>query len=99
VHSSANTLPETQYAVRCGKWKYRLPDGRRKKKKPAETEKKGAEEEQDKTLGELYDLAADIGEKNNLAAQNPDIVKRLKERIENFDRELKAGARPIGKIS
>ena len=26
---------------------------------------------------ELYDLDADIGEKNNLAAKHPDIVKRL----------------------
>ena len=28
---------------------------------------------------ELYDLEADIGEKNNVAGQHPDIVARLKE--------------------
>ena len=30
---------------------------------------------------ELYDLHSDIREEHDVAAQNPDIVKRLKERI------------------
>jgi arylsulfatase A-like enzyme len=48
---------------------------------------------------ELYDLEADIGEKNNLADKHLDIVKRLASLMEDFDRELKANARPPGRSS
>ena len=43
---------------------------------------------------ELYDLSADIGERNNVAEQNPDVVQRLAAMMEQFDRELKANQRP-----
>ncbi len=46
---------------------------------------------------ELYDLEADIGEKNNVAAEHPAIVKRLNYIMKEFDRELKANVRPPGK--
>jgi arylsulfatase A-like enzyme len=46
---------------------------------------------------ELYDLEADIGEKNNLADKHPDIVTRLTKIMRQFDAELKANARPAGK--
>ncbi len=47
---------------------------------------------------ELYDLKADISEKNNLADKYPEIVKRLTSMMEEFDRELKANVRPAGKV-
>ncbi|MBL7188637.1 MAG: sulfatase-like hydrolase/transferase [Phycisphaerae bacterium] len=47
---------------------------------------------------ELYDLGADISEKNNLAENHPDIVKRLTSTMEEFDAELKAKSRPPGKV-
>jgi arylsulfatase A-like enzyme len=47
---------------------------------------------------ELYDLGADISEKNNLAENHPDIVKRLTSTMEEFDTELKANSRPPGKV-
>ena len=47
---------------------------------------------------ELYDLQADIGEKNNLAQNHPDIVQRLTKTMEEFDAELKANSRPLGKV-
>jgi len=46
---------------------------------------------------ELYDLEADISETNNLADKHPEIVKRLAGLMEEFNRELKANARPAGK--
>ena len=46
---------------------------------------------------ELYDLRADISEKNNLAENHPDIVKRLTSTMQKFDAELKANSRPAGK--
>jgi arylsulfatase A-like enzyme len=36
----------------------------------------------------LYDLSVDIGEKNNLAAKNPEIAKRLREKLQAWGGEL-----------
>ena len=51
-----------------------------------------------KKTTELYDLENDIGEKNNLANAHPQIVRGLTNRMEEFDRRLKANARPPGKV-
>ena len=51
-----------------------------------------------KKTTELYDLEADIGEKNNLANTHPQIVQRLTRTMEEFDRQLKTNARPPGKV-
>jgi len=51
-----------------------------------------------KKTTELYDLEADISEKNNLAGARPRIVRRLSELMEEFDNRLKANARPPGKV-
>lgn len=48
---------------------------------------------------ELYDLQADISEKNNLSDKYPDIVERLTTMMKEFDSELKANVRPPGKVS
>ncbi|MHC4253721.1 MAG: sulfatase-like hydrolase/transferase, partial [Planctomycetota bacterium] len=72
-------------AVRSGKWKLRTGRGRRKRGAPP-------------TAGfELYDLDADIGEKNNVAGANQQVVARLKAMMQEFDRELKANSRRAGK--
>lgn len=55
--------------VRKGKWKYLLPD--------AHFHGYAAEDGR-KKVDELYDLEADIGERNNLAEKHPDIVSELK---------------------
>jgi arylsulfatase A len=48
---------------------------------------------------ELYDLEADISEKNNLADKYPDTVTELTNVMKEFDSELKANARPAGKVA
>ena len=75
-------------AVRCGKWKLHLkpPDQRRRRKAP--------QPKPQPTGAQLYDLSADIGEKTNVAAQNPDVVKRLTAILQAFDKEMTANARP-----
>ncbi|HSP41397.1 MAG TPA: sulfatase-like hydrolase/transferase, partial [Luteolibacter sp.] len=45
----------------------------------------------------LFDLSADIGEKNNLADANPELVKRLHQRMIELDAAIEAGARPVWK--
>jgi len=47
---------------------------------------------------ELYDLDADIGESNNVAAVNPGVVARLKAQAEKFNADLMANRRPEGKM-
>jgi arylsulfatase A-like enzyme len=47
---------------------------------------------------ELYDLEADIGEKNSVAGTHPDIVERLTDMMQEFDRDLKANARSAGRV-
>jgi arylsulfatase A-like enzyme len=48
---------------------------------------------------ELYDLEADISEKNNLASEHPEIVAQLTKMMKEFDEQLKANRRPAGKVS
>lgn len=45
---------------------------------------------------EFYNLETDIGEKDNLAKEHPDIVERLIKTMDEFDKELKENARPAG---
>jgi arylsulfatase A len=46
----------------------------------------------------LFNLAKDIGEKNNVAADHPEIVDKLSAALEKFKAEMKAEGRPAGKI-
>ena len=48
--------------------------------------------------GPLYNLDEDLGEKKNLAAKRPGVVKRLKGYMNEFERDLKKNSRPIGKV-
>ena len=41
----------------------------------------------------LFDLSKDLGEQNNLADQHPDLVKKLRQRMEALDKEITANAR------
>jgi arylsulfatase A len=45
----------------------------------------------------LFNLADDIGEKNNLAAQNPELVERLSQRMAELNAAIAAEARPAWK--
>ena len=44
---------------------------------------------------ELYDLRADIGETNNVAGTNSDVVAKLRDTVAQYDADLKANSRPI----
>ena len=41
----------------------------------------------------LFDLSKDLGEQNNLADQHPDLVKKLRQRMEALDKEITTNAR------
>jgi arylsulfatase A-like enzyme len=46
--------------------------------------------------GSLYNLDDDIGERNDVAADHPDVVKRLTRCMDEFEAEITANARPVG---
>jgi arylsulfatase A len=45
---------------------------------------------------ELYDLTVDVGESNNLASKQPEIVKQLVARMEQFESKIRATKRASG---
>ena len=44
----------------------------------------------------LYNLATDPGETLNVAEEHPELVRRLREKLERFDDALTREARPAG---
>lgn len=65
-------------ALREGNWKF-IPAG-----KGQTTNKNTATETGVAPQGRLYDLSQDPGEKINLAAKNPEVMKRLSKRLESI---------------
>ncbi len=63
---------------RLGKWKYLKPNAHFHGYAVEETRKK---------VDELYDLEADLGERNNLAEKHPEIVAKLKARMEAAEKD------------
>ena len=47
---------------------------------------------------QLYDLSKDIGEKENLAGQKPELAQKLIARMSQLDEEVTSGMRPIGSL-
>jgi len=78
-------------AVRLGKWKMHLP------KRDRINYRDGTKEYVERPI-QLFDLKADIAEKNNLADEFPEVVERLKKMMEKFDAELRAKSRQHGKV-
>jgi len=64
-------------AIRVGDWKLILPHQYNKTVKPGTMGRRGRNKRVETGL-ELYNLKTDIGEKNDLAAQHPDLVEKLK---------------------
>jgi arylsulfatase A-like enzyme len=47
----------------------------------------------------LFNLAVDLGEKNDLAAQNPELVGRMRQKMLAQDAAIEAEARPVWKVN
>jgi arylsulfatase A-like enzyme len=77
-------------AVRSGQWKLHI-------KIPAS--RASAKEKEAAPVPALYDLSADVGEQKNVAADHPDVVKRLTALCEQLEQDLAARSRPVGQVS
>jgi len=84
-------------AVRSGQWKLHLPHEYRSCPKPGAGGRPRPYIKK-KTGQALFDLRNDIGEQHDVAAEHPEIVERLVKTAKEFDKALKATARPAGKV-
>lgn len=71
-------------AVRSGKWKLHLGINKGSKK--------------NRRAPALYDLESDIGEKKNVLAEHPDVEKRLRQLVTEFQKELSQNIRPAASV-
>jgi arylsulfatase A-like enzyme len=87
-------------AVRKGKWKLHLPHAYRSYVDmiPAELDGYPAKTHQRQIGFSLYDLEKDPGEKEDLAADQPELVKELQALAESERKRLDAGKRPVGRL-
>jgi arylsulfatase A len=91
---------EDLQAIRSGKWKLHFPHTYRTLSgRPGGSGGQPVPYDQAKTEFALYDLETDIGEKNNLLEQHPEIVEKLKMMAIAFDEDLKANTRPHGLLA
>ncbi|MDB4632220.1 sulfatase-like hydrolase/transferase, partial [bacterium] len=84
VHYTSRGVVE---GLRQGDWKL-LVKGQPNARNPKRNKAKG-----NKPKFLLFNLREDVGEKNNLADQHPEIVKRLLERMREIDKEITTNAR------
>ena len=70
--------------IRQGSWKLLVKNPRARKNKNAPA---------NAAQVLLFDLSKDLGEQNNLAGQHPDVVKKLRQRMEALDKEITSNAR------
>ena len=88
-------------AIRQGDWKLFLsapaPKGQAKNVKADKPAAKNAEPES--TGPQLYNLATDPAETNNVAADQPQIVAKLQAEAERREAEIRQHRRPAGQLS
>ena len=80
------TASQKLEAIRQGPWKLFLLDPAKRKGEPI------------RSAPALYDVTKDLAELDNVAAQHPDVVERLKKEAAERLAELEAHKRPIGKL-
>lgn len=80
--------------LRQGNWKLlvKKPEAQAQPQKQKKTNPKTGQKKAEATVL-LFDLAKDLGERDNLATTHPEIVNRLRTRMEELDAEITQNAR------
>jgi len=79
-------------AVRSGKWKfYPWQEGRGGRRNQGQAD-------ESKPKVQLYDVVADVSEKNNVAEEHPEVVARLQAAYDAHVAEIKANRRPTAAL-
>ncbi len=82
-------------AIRQGEWKLFLTDApSRAKSRQDDGKRKTARYGQ----AGLYNLASDPGEENDVTADHPDIVAKLRSAAQDFEAEIQQNKRPAGQV-
>jgi len=95
--------PPRESVIRHGKWKLFLPgtyaEIAQRDNYPSEKEWQAARQALVTKFDHprLYDLETDIGESQDMSERHPEIVADLTKRLEAFNNEMQADARPIGR--
>lgn len=74
-------------AIRQGKWKYF----------PSSAAGNAGNNKTKESKAALYDLSTDLGESNNVAEANPDVVMKLEQEFKTRREEIEANKRPVGR--
>lgn len=83
--------------VRSGDWTLALPHQYRSLKGEPGNDGIPGPYQQLKTKIALYDLKTDVGQRNDVSAEHPDVTARLKNMADTFDKNLRANRRERGK--
>jgi arylsulfatase A-like enzyme len=83
-------------AVRYGKWKLHLPHGYKAIIEAKDGNQYGRKGINAKIELSLFDLAADIGEKTNVAEKHPEVVEQLLKEVEKMKQDLGDGEKITG---
>ena len=78
-------------AARWGNWKLHMPPPLKKKQREANPELV-------ENPAQLYDLSTDIGESKNVAADHPELVKKIIAAARGINAEVNENARPPGSV-
>jgi arylsulfatase A-like enzyme len=74
-------------AIRQGNWKYF----------PSSVGGNAGNNKTNESKAALYDLSSDLGESNNLAEANPDVVAKLEQELKARGEEIETNKRPVGR--
>ncbi|WP_430812242.1 MULTISPECIES: sulfatase family protein [unclassified Carboxylicivirga] len=86
-------------AIRAGKWKLHVPHRYRIVETPGHDGQPGNQNNHGGSIGlALYNIEKDKAEKNNVAQQHPDVVKRLTQLILDFEYDILKNSRAAGSV-
>lgn len=83
-------------AIREGDWKYRAATDRTGREKSGQRKSAKGNSKRRQTVETLINLKTDPGEQHNVIVQHADIAARLKQKLADFQQQLRSSVRSAG---